>query len=325
MVRVVNDNCDRQPTDIWKSDRLLIHHLITSYRTLRREDRSVMERDIAGSLGRNFAVIIYSPWIIMSESSWKPWNCCFHRQRLLGNLEDSAILLYNFIPRYGRMIVERPVVRSETKRIALSVEYIQAVGISQFVKTCRKFQLHVLRWISSCVFSMKNTLVKSLARRWSQVQRGSRNQPKHFHGGFGFSLFLCGLTLRPLNKLRKSDWNWVQWVHLCNMYLVGSPIWWSEILLLELTFLYWKLSFHCQVWLLEGILRSSKFTVYCLPFHSLFWVVTPLVRCPYLALQPCPVPPGSMDKVHLATMMHAIWGRHLVVALCWNRVVRRIL
>jgi hypothetical protein len=51
------------------------------------------------------------------------------------------------------MIVEMAAGRSDTKRIALSVEYIQAVGISQFVKTCRKFQLHVLRWISSCVFS----------------------------------------------------------------------------------------------------------------------------------------------------------------------------
>ena len=118
MVRV-NDNCDRQPTDIWKSDRLLIHHLITSYRTLRREDRSVMERDMWHcGISRSELCRIYSSWI-MSESSWKPWNCCFHRQRLLGNLEDSAILLYNFIPRYGRMIVERAAVRSETKRIAI--------------------------------------------------------------------------------------------------------------------------------------------------------------------------------------------------------------
>ena len=68
---------------------------------------------------------------------------------------------------------------------------------------------------------------------------------------------------------QKSDRSWVQWVHLVpemlmvlaggtsNMYPVG-PIWWSEILLLELTFLYWKLGFHCQVWLEGKEVQSSS-------------------------------------------------------------------
>jgi len=38
----------------------------------------------------------------------------------------------------------------------LNIGIIQVVGISEFVKTCRKFQLHVLRWISRVFLDEKH-------------------------------------------------------------------------------------------------------------------------------------------------------------------------
>ena len=64
------------------------------------------------------------------HESWKQWDC-YDLWLCTGSicwkhLEDSVIFSYHFILRhirYGRVSVERPAVRSETKRFALSVEY----------------------------------------------------------------------------------------------------------------------------------------------------------------------------------------------------------
>ena len=64
------------------------------------------------------------------ESWWKLSNCdglwLFSVSKCWKRLENSVIFPYHFILRhirYGRVSVERPAVRSETQRFALSVEY----------------------------------------------------------------------------------------------------------------------------------------------------------------------------------------------------------
>ena len=85
-------------------------------------------------------------WLFSGSICWK-------------HLEDSVIFPCHFILRhirYGRVSVERPAVRSETQRFAVSGYFPSCTDLS--ICPHLKFQLHVLRWISSCVFSwMKNT------------------------------------------------------------------------------------------------------------------------------------------------------------------------
>ena len=152
------------------------------------------------------------------------WLVAFQWQHMLETSGRFIDLLIPFYPTvYGMLEWVWKGQLYEARHNALQFRGIfQAVRISQFV--------HIWNFSSTSsdgfhhvFFPGWKTHVKWVARRWSQVQRGSRNQPKwswrktieilasreHLHGGFGFSLFLCGLTLRPLNKLRKSDWNWV--------------------------------------------------------------------------------------------------------------------
>ena len=90
-----------------------------------------------------------------------------------------------------------------------------------------------------------------------------------------------------------------------NMY-PQSPIWWSEILLLELTF-SWCSCTENWVFIARFDCREKKFKVHqsSLFTFSQFGLsrdttcpLPPLgvVHCPHLVSQPCPVPPGSMDS-----------------------------
>ena len=70
----------------------------------------------------------------------------------------------------------------------------------------------------------------------------------------------------------------------------------SNLVIGDINFYSWCSCTENWVFIARFDWRAKKFKVHqSLPFHSLVWVVTPLVRCPHLALQPCPVPPGSMD------------------------------
>ena len=132
------------------------------------------------------------------------------------------IFSYHFILlRYARESVERPAVRSEAKRFALSVEYRyypSCIGISQIVKKKRKFQLHVLRWISRVFLDEKHIpsgfgnrrtagLPRCTARQEVELEPidSYRRQGRNFCGAFGFPFFFY---LRPSNMLKnKRDWN----------------------------------------------------------------------------------------------------------------------
>ena len=86
------------------------------------------------------------------------WIVAFQWQHMLETSRRFSDLSISFYPRaytICSMSVERPAVRSETKRFVLSVEYRNYPScrdLSNLSKTCRKFQLHVLRWISRVFF-----------------------------------------------------------------------------------------------------------------------------------------------------------------------------
>ena len=82
--------------------------------------------------------------------------------------------------------MERPAVGTKAKRIALSVEYIQVVGISQFVKTCRRFQLHVLRWISR-VFLVEKHIPSGFG---NEANRGAAKLDSEAGSGAGTDRFI---------------------------------------------------------------------------------------------------------------------------------------
>ena len=119
-------------------------------------------------------------WLFSGSICWK-------------RLENSVIFSYHFILLYTVCSSEcgKASCRSETKRFVLSVEYRNYPScrdLSNLSKTCRKFQLHVLRWISRVFFL----------------------DEKHIPSGFGNEANRGAATLQQ----RGRTWSWSRSIHI---------------------------------------------------------------------------------------------------------------
>ena len=127
-------------------------------------------------------------WLFSGSICWK-------------HLEDSVIFSYHFILlRYARESVERPAVRSEAKRFALSVEYRffpSCIGISQIVKKNGNFSsmssdgFHVFFFLGGIATRRTAGLPRCTARQEVELEPIDSywRQGRRFRGAFGFPFF----------------------------------------------------------------------------------------------------------------------------------------
>ena len=133
----------------------------------------------------------------------------FHGRQILSNFGRSQgfgdlSVPYHFIHhiRYGRMSVERPAVRGETKTLCTSRWRIQAVGTSEFVPEISA-PFPQMKFIRFCLDEehMSSRLPGSGAAQLSEAAETGRSgvqelkttetvaSIEHFRGGFVFALF----------------------------------------------------------------------------------------------------------------------------------------
>ena len=134
----------------------------------------------------------------------------------------------------------------------------------------RKFQLHVLRWISRVFFP-----------GWDRYEanRGAATLHGEAGSGAGADRFILASRETFPRSFRISVFFPVWGLQICwitSDWNTSNP----STLLCNLC--SWR---SCRVFIARfACWRAKKFKVHCLPFHSLVWVVTPLVRWPSLGV-----------------------------------------